>query len=422
LGVSVDREVLQALKDPVMHMLRNALSHGIEKPEQRKAAGKSPEGAISLTLEASGSRLILTLDDDGRGLDLPRIRELAQKRGLLPPGAPDEDLSRVIFAPGFSTSRAITELSGRGMGLSVVSEAVRRLQGEQSVPAKPGPGTRIVLSVPLTVSTHRLLLVSCGGQTFGLPALAMERMLRVRASDIVSVEGKPAIIIDGQAVALKSLAHILGLEKHAGTLIPVVILRSGAQRAAVSVDTLLSEREAVIKPLTGPAGRIALVSGAILMEDGSFALVLQVDKLLEAFRRQAAASFEKEGIQAEAKKAPSILVVDDSITTRTLEKSILEAHGYSVSVAIDGVEAMNRLRAAAFDLVIADIQMPRMDGFELLREMKKDARFSKIPVIMVTSLESRQDQEQGLSLGADAYIVKRKFDQQEILNTIRQLL
>jgi two-component system chemotaxis sensor kinase CheA len=422
LGVSVDREVLQALKDPVMHMLRNALSHGIEKPEQRKAAGKSPEGAISLTLEASGSRLILTLDDDGRGLDLPRIRELAQKRGLLPPGAPDENLRRVIFAAGFSTSRAITELSGRGMGLSVVSEAVRRLQGELSVPAKPGPGMRIVLSVPLTVSTHRLLLVTCGGQTFGLPALAVERMLRVRVCDVASVEGKPAIIIDGQAVALKSLAHILGLEKAAGTPIPVVVLRSGPQRAAVSVDALFSEREAVIKPLTGPAGRIALVSGAILMEDGALALVLQVDKLLEAFQRQAAASFEKEGVQAEAKKVPSILVVDDSITTRTLEKSILEAHGYSVSVAIDGVEAMNRLRAAAFDLVIADIQMPRMDGFELLREMKKDARFSKIPVIMVTSLESRQDQEQGLSLGADAYIVKREFDQQEILNTIRQLL
>jgi two-component system chemotaxis sensor kinase CheA len=422
LGVSADREVLQALKDPVMHMLRNALSHGIETPAQRKAAGKNPEGEISLTLEVSGSRLILTLDDDGRGLDRPRVREIAQKRGLLPLGASDEDLSRVIFAPGFSTSRAITDLSGRGMGLSVVSEAVRRLQGELSVPATTGPGMRIVLSVPLTVSTHRLLMVACGGQTFGLPALAVERMLRVRAADIAAVEGKPVIVIDGQAVALKSLAHILGLEKAAGAAIPVVVLRMGAQRAAVSVDALLSEREAVIKPLTGPAGRIALLSGAVLMEDGALALVLQVDRILESFSRQEYVPFDKEEAKVEAKKMYSILVVDDSITTRTLEKSILEAHGYAVSAAVDGVEALNRLRAGAFDLVIADVQMPRMDGFELLREMKMDARFAKIPVILVTSLESRQDQEKGLSLGADAYIVKRKFDQQEILSTIRQLL
>jgi len=422
MEISADREVLQVLKDPVMHMLRNALSHGIETPARREAAGKSREGSISLKLEASGNRLTVTVDDDGRGLDLPRVRELSRKRGLLPSDATDEDLRRVIFAPGFSTSRAITELSGRGMGLSVVSETVRRFQGELSVPPKPGAGMRVVISVPLTVSTHRLLLVACGGRTFGLPASAVERLLRVKVADIASVEGKPALIVDGRAVSLKSLALVLGLEKAPGATIPVVILRSGSQRAAVGVDELLFEREAVIKPLTGPAGRVPLVSGAILMEDGSLALVLQAEKLMEAFREQPAAAFDQGEAPAEAKKAPVILVADDSITTRTLEKSILEAHGYTVVTAVDGMEALNRLRGGVFDLLIADVQMPRMDGFELLSEVKKDARLANIPVIMVTSLESKQDQERGLSLGADAYIVKGKFDQQEILNVIRQLL
>jgi two-component system chemotaxis sensor kinase CheA len=311
------------------------------------------------------------------------------------------------------------------MGLSVVYETVRRLQGEVDLQPRAEGGLSLQISVPVSMSTHRLLLVSCNGRNFAIPTCWIERLHRVRIKDVETVEGRPVIVVDGQRISLFALQHLLNLQRESAAgesdLLAVAILRHKGERTAITVDSFLSHNEAVIQDLGPIAPRDGKISGGMLLEDGSVVLVLNPPSLVENSRSSEMRAFP--GLsEPPPKRAPSILVVDDSITTRTLEKSILEAHGYRVRVAVDGLEALAQLRAEKADLVISDVQMPRMDGFQLLEAIKKDRNLCQIPVIVVTSLERREDQERGLSLGADAYIVKRKFDQQELLAAIRQIL
>lgn len=433
-SVHADRGVLETLKDPLMHVLRNALSHGIETPRERAAKGKSPVGLVTLRVDTEGQRLTIAVEDDGRGVDLARVVEVAVQEGIL--SAPEaarrspQELSRILFQPGFSTSRSVTDLSGRGMGLSVVHEAVRRLHGDVDLKPRDGCGTVFQVSVPLSISMQKLLLVSCSGQPFAIPIHGIERLHRIRLKNVETVEGKPVMILDGQPVPLFGMHQLLNLDQRPFSsgattkpeVLRVMILRYGGRRAAVTVDAFLRESDAVIQDL-GPAGpRDGKVSGGILLEDGTVALVLNPMELMEASVHRAFPSVLKPSEPAPELAPRSILVVDDSMTTRTLERSILEAHGYRVRVAVDGIEALSQLRVEKADLVITDIQMPRMDGFALLETMKKDPNLDRIPVIVVTSLERGEDQERGLALGADAYIVKRKFDQAELLAAIRQIL
>ncbi len=280
------------------------------------------------------------------------------------------------------------------------------------------------MSVPLSIATQRLLLVGCGGQTYALPLHAVERLHRVAPREIETVEGKPTVVLAGRSMPVAHLAALLGAardEHDAGAVVLVAVLRSGARRMAVVVDALLAERDALVKPLDGPAARVATLAGGLILEDGAVALVLNPVALLANASGRASLPTPRAAPKV-VKKNPTVLVVDDSLTTRTLEKSILEVHGYTVRIAVDGVEALAKLRAELVDLVITDVEMPRMDGFELIEEMKKDPRLARLPVIVVTSLAKREDQERGLALGADAYIVKRKFDHQDLLETIRQIL
>jgi two-component system chemotaxis sensor kinase CheA len=430
LDLEADRAVLQALKDPVMHMLCNAVTHGIEPAEKRCDKDKSPAGLVGLSLEAVGNHLRVMVEDDGRGVNARDVAAVAVRRGLLSEAeaeaATPDELARLVFRPAFSTARAVTGAAGRGMGLSVVYEAAARLQGEATVAPRDGGGTVFTLSVPLSVSTHRLLLVSCRGQTYALPVHAVERLLRVRVSDVTSVEGRPLLLLQGQPVALRTLAALLDLGEvavsAADDLLAVAVLRWGPRRVAVAVDGFLAEREAIIKDLDAPADRVRKLAGGLLLEDGSIALVLNPAELLLTLKPAGRAPPLRTAPPPSEKKAPTVLVVDDSLTTRTLEKSILEAHGYRVRLAVDGVEALDRLRAEPADLVLTDVQMPRMDGFRLLEEIKKDHRLAHLPVIVVTSQGRQEDQERGLALGADAYVVKRKFDHEELLSTIRQIL
>jgi two-component system chemotaxis sensor kinase CheA len=426
-GGQADRRVLEALKDPLMHVLRNAISHGIEAPRERVAKGKSPGGLVTLRIDTEGQRLTILVEDDGRGVDFSRVAEVAVRQGILSEAdagchAPAE-LARVLFRAGFSTSRSVTDLSGRGMGLSVVYEAVRRLQGE--VELRPADcGTSLHFSVPLSIATHRLLLVTCGGQTFAIPIHGIERLHRIRLDSVQTVEGKPVIMLDGRPTPLFSMHQLLNLENSPPSAPPdvlgVMILRG--RRAAVAVDAFLWESDAVIQDLGPATPRDGKVSGGVLLEDGTVAFVLNLTELLDTSSHRAAPLFSLRPEPVPEQPASSILVVDDSLTTRTLERSILEAHGYRVRVAVDGLEALASLRAERADLVITDIQMPRMDGFELIAALKNDRNLNQIPVIVVTSLERSEDQERGLALGADAYIVKRKFDQGELLAAIRQIL
>lgn len=425
--VQADRMVLQAMKDPLMHILRNAVTHGIELPDEREAQGKQATGLVLLRIEALGNRLTIAVEDDGRGIDLAKTAEIAARRRLIPDKdvatATSAELTRLLFRPGFSTAPVVTELSGRGIGLSVVHEAVARLQGDVELRPREGCGTSLLLSVPLAVSTHRLLLVSCHGQTFAIPLYGIESLHRIRTGDLETVEGKPMVTLKGQLTSVAMLDQLLGVSDSGldTEMLSLVVLRSGRKRLAVVVDALLAERDALIKKLGAPVASLKKFAGGMLLEDGTVVLVLNPAELIEARSFHQTPTFHR-AKPDDDKQTPTILVVDDSFTTRTLETSILETHGYRVRVAVDGIEALTLLRSEKVDLVITDIQMPRLDGFGLLEEIKKDQRLTHLPVIVVSSVDQREDQQRGLSLGADAYIVKRKFDHQDLLQTIEQIL
>jgi two-component system, chemotaxis family, sensor kinase CheA len=423
-GVRADRIILQALKDPVMHLLRNAISHGIETSAERAGKGKSPVGSLILRLDSQRGRLIVEVEDDGRGVDLKRVDSVLSEAE---PGSHSADeLEQAIFRPGFTTSSTVNHLSGRGMGLSVVYETVHRLQGDVNLNPKEGPGASFLLSVPLSVSTSHLLLLSAVGQTFGIPTHGIERLYRIPLERVETLEGKPVVNLKGQPVPLYGLAHLLQIGDAApalrGEMLPVMVLKSGARRFALWVDEFLAERDALIQELGMPCPATGNISGGALLREGTVFVVLNPAGLVASCAGTSAAPVPRKAQTQAPAIAPGILVVDDSITSRSLERSILEAHGYRVRVAVDGLEALELLRAEKADLIITDIQMPRLDGFGLVEALKADPGLKGIPVIIVSSLEQPEDQERGLLLGADAYVVKRKFDQTELLDAIQQMI
>jgi len=442
LDIQADRQVLQALKDPVMHILRNAVSHGIEPPEERFATGKAERAEVTLELASRGGRLVIAVRDDGRGPNLARIEEVAVERGLLQPRAAGhpppmmDQLLSLVFAPGFSTAGEVDRLSGRGMGLSVVAEAARKLQGSVLMRPRYPHGTEVLLNVPFTAARQPLLLLEAEERMFGLPSHAVVRLLRLPADTLESVEGRPTarIEIGGQDVIVPvvALAALTGspnapLPTEAG-YVKAVLVRHGSRACALAVNTFHDVRTMLVSDIQA-VGLNELVSGTVLLENEMPALVLSPDKLIEHWVKNEG-SLAAGGLglarwaPEEERRARTILVVDDSITTRTLEKSILEAQGYEVLLSVDGIDALHVLRSgeAIVDLVIADVEMPRMDGFGLLQAVKNDPRLSTLPVILMTSRADPEDVRKGLDLGASAYITKQKFDQRELLATIGQVL
>ncbi len=423
-SVRADRIVLQALKDPVMHLLRNAISHGIETREERVRKGKSPVGSVLLRLDSQRGRLIVEVEDDGRGVDLEKV---AQVLSADEPGAHSpEELAQAIFRPGFSTSSKVSHLSGRGMGLSVVYEAVHRLQGDVVLRPNKNAGASFLLSVPLSVSTSHLLILRAAGQVFGIPTHGIERLYRIPIGRLETSQAKPVVMLEGHPVPLYGLAQLLQIGDAEpalpGEMLPVMVLKSAERRFAIWVDEFLTERDALIQELGMACPASGNISGGALLRAGTVFIVLNPAGLVGSCARSTAAPLPCKATPLAQETAPGILVVDDSITSRSLEKSILEAHGYRVRTAVDGLEALEFLRREKADLIITDIQMPRMDGFGLVEALKADSGLKGIPVIIVSSLESPQDQERGLLLGADAYVVKRKFDQTELLDAIRQMI
>jgi len=424
----VDRSVLEQIKDPLTHLLRNCVDHGIEAPEVRADVGKPGSGTISLTAHARGDALIIVVADDGVGIDLDLVRRAAVKSGVLSPAAAaelsDRQAMSLIFRSGLSTSPIITDLSGRGVGLDVVREAVERLHGSVEVDSRTGQGTTFTLSLPLSVSTMDCLLIHIGGQTFALPVSSVERIIRAGAGDIERAEGREVVRVDGSPVALARLSDLLGLDAapvglDARSKRPVIVIGSQDRRTALLVDDLTRTHEVVIKTLPEPLSRVRHIAGATILGSGEVAMLLSAADLMSSVEQAGAPRPEAAGAAGEAS---SILVVEDSITTRTLEKNILEAAGYRVRVAADGAEAWDLLQANGYGLVVSDIEMPEMDGFELVAKIRSDPRHRELPVVLVTSRGSREDRERGIQVGADAYIVKGAFDQDRLLETIRRLL
>ena len=444
LDLPVDRGTLQALKDPVLHALRNALSHGYEEPEARVAAGKPPALGILFEISLRGGRLGLSIHDDGRGPDLAAIERSARARGLLAEdeAADPETLLALVFEPGFSTARAVDALSGRGFGLSVVADAVRALNGVVRLERRAPHGSSLVMNLPLSAARRPMLLAEAGGATYALPGSAVARLLRIEPGDLGSAMGRPVLRLPAAAgrpgeedllLPLHALAELVGTGAGASApgAITAMVLRSAAGPCAVSVDRLQDVRTLLVLPAPAIGGDASLVSGTAILPGDRPVLVLDPEGLaarageasfgagVSAAPQQAAPP----GIAAPAARS-TILVVDDSITTRTLEKGILEAAGYRVVVCVDGQDALDRLRAEVepVHLVLADVEMPRLDGFGLLEALRSDARFARLPLILMTSRGDERDVARGLELGADAYLTKQKFDQRALLDTIGQLL
>ena len=419
--VEAERSVLEMLRIPLMHLARNAVDHGLESPEERAAAGKPPEGTVTVSATIRGDRLRVTVSDDGKGVDVIAIRRRLAEQNRPAPGN-DKEIARLMFEEGFSSRQDVNAISGRGVGLAIVHDAVEQVGGSVDVRWTKGKGTAITMEVPVSVAITRALLVDVGGYTAALPAAFIDRIERVSRDGVRSLEG--VSVLDGgeEPVPVVSLAARLG-EPFAADLVDaptivVVWLSALDRRLAVVVRDVIDERELVLRPIPFGGGG-DLVAGSALLPDGDVAIVLDVPGLI-ADRRSADSGVNFE--PREKERPRRILVVDDSITTRTLEASVLTASGYDVTTAVDGMEGWRLIQGAGFDLVVSDVQMPRMDGLELCRKIRSTPSVASIPLILVTSLDKPEEKMEGLEAGADAYITKSSFDQETLLGTIAQLI
>jgi two-component system chemotaxis sensor kinase CheA len=373
-------------------------------------------------------RVEIVVEDDGRGIDPDRVREAAVRGRLVTAEAAralgDDEALELAFRSGLSTSPVITDVSGHGLGLAIVREQVERLEGEVGLESGVGTGTRVRLVLPASIATFRGLLVRAAGQVFLLPIEAAEHVLAVGRDEIGTVEGREAIRRNGELLPVARLDALLELPRPEAPpgeeKSPCVIVRASQERVAVFVDEILGDLEVLLKELGPPLVRVRHVAGAGLLGDGSIVLILRAADLVKAGRRALRPAAPRVAAVEEG-RAPLVLVVDDAVTTRTMERNLLEAAGYRVQVAVDGVEAWTALKTDDFDLVVSDVDMPRMDGFELTARIRADARLADLPVVLVTALESREDKERGVEVGANAYVVKSSFEQSNLLEIIKRL-
>ncbi len=426
--VELDKKVLEMLKDPLLHLLRNAITHGIESEADRAAQGKPPIGQITVLVQQRGGEVRVSVSDDGRGFDLAALRAAAEAQGgpILSENASASEIINLAFLPGVSTMQQVTTMAGRGVGLDVVKRCLEAIQGRILVDSAPGKGTTIQLLVPTSVTMTRGLLVRIGMEDYMLPLLAVEKIVELHADSIFTIEGQPAVNIDNKPLPLASLSDILNrphTEQKKAEKMPAIIICVAEQRLALVVDEIVTEQELAVMPLGKPLRRVRNVTGAALLGDGRPVIILNTADLVKVTKAAETRRIPlQKRTEADVKPIPHILVVDDSITTRTLEKNILEAAGFKVFTATDGTGALRQLGEHPVDLVVADIQMPQMDGFSLTRHLRESNEYNNLPIILVTSLEAREDREQGMMAGANAYIVKRGFDQAELLTTIQRLL
>ncbi len=428
--VEMDKRILDELKDPLIHIVRNCIDHGIETAEQRTAAGKPPRGVISIEVrQMEGNCAEIVVSDDGCGVDLSKLKSAAITTAALSSDeasrmAP-QDAINLIFESGVSTSAAVSEISGRGLGLAIVREKTEKLGGHVTVESQPGKGTTLRMVLPLTRATFRGILVQASAHTFVIPTANMERALLLKRDELKTVENRDTISFEGQPVALVRLSDVLGLEPRRGVpeIIPAVVLRRGDRRIAFAVDEVLHEAEVLVKPLGPPLVRVRNIAAATVLGGGQVAAILNITDLLESAAKHhgPATRIETPSHMTESRKA-SILVVEDSITSRMLLKNILEAAGHRVKTAVDGVDALTTLRTEEFDLVVSDVDMPRMNGLDLTARIRADKRLADKPVILVTALATTEDRERGVQVGANAYIVKSSFDQSNLLAAVERLM
>lgn len=430
-----DKRIIEEMKDPLMHMLRNAIVHGIEDPAQRKASGKPPEGQITLRALRTETNIIIEVADNGRGLDMDEIRNAALKRRLVTEealaGMDETGIKGLILASGFSTSSFVTEISGRGVGLDVVRASVDRLKGSIEAESTTGAGCTFRVRLPATLATAKMLIVEERGRRYAIPMDNVYTSAMARQEDIFLIEGREAVNHEGVCVSLARLSDILeipAVEKTpAGArpkngASPCVIISSGADRLGIVVDELVDEQEVVLRQGGGVLKRVRNVSGATILGSGEVCVILNPSDMIKTVHKRHAKAISRPEAPKGSGGKKTVLLVEDSITTRTQEKRILEGAGYDVVVAVDGLDAMSRISAQRFDAVVSDIMMPNMDGLALTARIRQDARYRDIPIVLVTTLASDEDKKRGLEAGANAYIPKPSFDQKIFIDTLTRLI
>jgi two-component system chemotaxis sensor kinase CheA len=415
--VEVDRGVLEELVSPLLHLVRNSVGHGVEMPETRLAAGKTKQAVVGLHAAQVGSKVVISISDDGAGINVAAVRASAAKAGVDVSALNEADSLHLIFRSGISTAKVLTEDSGRGVGLDVVATAVAAIHGTVEVVNHPGLGAEFRIVVPITLTVVPCLIVSISGQSFALPLQGIVRMLEAQHVQVVS--GRQLAVVDGRAIPVADLARLLGLPSAERG--PWVLLGTAESSHAFRVETVLQKRDVVVRGLTGRLRDLKSVSGASIEPNGTILLVLDVPNLIA---RAASVSFASEATDKPAPPAAplSVMVVDDALMVRELQRSILERGGYSVRTASDGAEALGMLAELPADLVVTDVEMPNLDGLHLIQSIRRHPRLANIPVLIVSSHGSDEDHQRGLDAGADAYIVKTSFDEVGLLSAVSRLL
>ncbi|ERH49915.1 chemotaxis protein CheA [Ectopseudomonas chengduensis] len=430
-NTQVDRDVLERLEAPLTHLLRNAVDHGIEPPALRARKGKPEEGVVQLRARHHAGMLVLEVSDDGAGIDLERVAQAVIKRRFATAKQveqmTEEELLAFLFLPGFSMSQQVTEVSGRGVGLDVVQHEIRRMRGNVRLLQRPDQGCLFHLELPLTLSVVRALVVTIGGEAYAFPLAQIERMLRLPRSAIVQLEGRQHFWLEDEHVGLISAAQLLQCNEKQGDddSIPIVLIRDREQYHGLAVEAFLGEFTLVLMPLDGRLGKVRDVAAGALLHDGTPVLILDVDDLLNSVGKLLGTGhLERVDHASHARQAVSkrVLVVDDSLTVRELERKLLLSRGYQVSVAVDGMDGWNALRAETFDLLITDIDMPRMDGIELVTQVRQDPRLRSLPVMVVSYKDREEDRRRGLEAGADYYLAKASFHDEALLDAVQTLI
>jgi two-component system chemotaxis sensor kinase CheA len=420
----IDRGVLDRLADPLLHLVRNAVDHGIESPDERRLRGKPIEGIVRLHAMQLGSEVVIAVSDDGRGIDVTKVREAAGRSDSSAKEMDDEAALYLIFRSGLSTVTTVTGVSGRGVGLDAVRASLNAVRGRIEVRSDPGLGTEFRIAVPITMATLRCLVINSAGQAYAIPLHSVRAVLPPQPS--ATVGGRAMTMVEGRPVPISSLASVLGTGN--GVEGPAVVVAGLTRSHAFKVDDLVDQRDVVVKGLGEFIPRLPAVAGAGVQPDGSILLVLEAAGLIERARRMDSGDRSMEAAEGGLREAPvtrraaSILVVDDALTVRELQRSIFENAGYRVTVATNGEEALALISEQRPDLVLTDVQMPRMDGFQLTEAIRGQPALASVPVIMLTSRGSDEDRRRGLECGADGYIVKSGFDQSALLSAVEHLL
>lgn len=426
--IELDKLIIEKIGAPLLHLIRNALDHGIETREERLRSGKDEKGAIRLSAWFERGSVMVVVRDDGKGVPLEKVRDGALRRRLADretlDAMSDAQLREYIFLPGFSTSEMVTDVSGRGVGLDVVRKnIIDDLKGSIRIDSREGRGTAFYLKLPLNLALFRLLFVSAGGREFAFLADSVEEVLLVSRSDLINVVNKRAVRLRNEVIPVDGLASLLSLPGKCDgerERMLIAVVATGNEKLGLVIDEVVNEDSSVVKPLPGHLEKIGVVSGVTSRGRRNVVAVLNVPRLCIAARE--ASSMKPASGGGVTRKELAVLVVDDSISTREIEKSIIEAHGYHVVVAGDGLEALEKTRERLFDAVVTDIEMPRLDGFALTEKLRTDERYRHTPIIIVTSREREDDRRRGLMVGANAYIVKGAFDQKTLVETIHNLV